>query len=337
MDALTHGIAGVVIARATFEPSLGKWATITAVAVSLLPDVDFLLKFINKRLYIKYHRSFANSLFCLVPLSLFLGFIFNRICGLHSFPSFTALTFITLGSHVFFDTLNPFGTMIFTPFSNYRFSWDVVYIVDPIFTSLLLFPLIVSYIQPQYSRLICIGSLVSLSFYITLRFINHARARRYNQQYIRDKGLKASRFASLPTHFSPFRWWNLIETEDYIYKAGISTLNQRRGQEENYQMWPRVICQSPWESSAWIRKALELPEVKTYLWFARFPVMKYHGFIQNTHRIAFYDYRFEGYKGKLPFVYVVDFHPDGQVSSQYFHRNWDFLRWARDLRKTTAQ
>lgn len=335
MDAFTHSLAGIVIARAAFEPSLGKWGVITGVAVSLLPDVDFLLKFVNKQLYIKYHRSFANSLFCLIPLSLFLGLLFNWLSGLHKFPAFAILAFITLASHIFFDTLNPFGTMIFAPFSNYRFSWDVVYIVDIIFTSLILFPLIASYIQPKYSRSICIGSLVCVSLYIIFRFINHNRACRHNQHYIRANRLKAAKSASLPTHFSPFRWRNLIETEDYIYKAGINTLTHRCG-HKNYQMWPKVSYQSSRENSAWIRKAMELPEVKTYLWFARFPVMRYHGLIQNTHRISFYDYRFEGYKGKLPFVYVVDFNPDGQVSSQYFHRNWDLRRGIRGSRNAVA-
>jgi len=346
MDAFTHSLAGVVIARAAFEPSLGKWGIITGVAVAILPDVDFLLKFVNKQLYIKYHRSFANSIFFLIPLSLFWGCLFNWFSGLHNFPAFAGLTFTVLCSHIFFDTLNPFGTMIFAPFSNYRFSFDLVYIVDLIFTSLLLFPLIASYIWPSYSRFICFAGLASIFLYIGFRFINHTRARQHNQQYIEANQLKAANFASLPTHFSPFRWYNLIETKDYIYKSGVNTSNRhsRHGDDKNgddknrdYKIWPKISYQDPGESSTWIQKALDLPEVKTYLWFARFPVMKYHGFIQNTHRIAFYDHRFEGYKGKLPFVYVVDFYSDGQLSSQYFHRNWDLRRLAKDLRKSTVQ
>ena len=346
MDAFTHSLAGVVIARAAFEPSLGKWGVITGVAVALLPDIDFLLKFVNKQLYIKYHRSFANSIFLIIPLSLFWGCLFNWFSGLHNFPAFAVLTFTVLCSHVFFDTLNPFGTMIFAPFSNYRFSWDLVYIVDLIFTSLLLFPLIASYIWPDYCRFICLAGLICVFLYIGFRFINHTRARQHNQRYIETNQLKAANFASLPTHFSPFRWHNLIETKDYIYKSGVNTSKNRHSRHgdngdnnrnEDYKIWPKISYQVPLENSTWIQKALELPEVKTYLWFARFPVMKYHGFVQNTHRIAFYDHRFDGYKGKLPFVYVVDFYPDGQLSSQYFHRNWDLRRLAKDLRKSGVQ
>jgi len=339
MDAFTHSLAGVVIARAAFEPSLGKWGIITGIAVALLPDVDFLLKFVNKQLYIKYHRSFANSIFFIIPLSLFWGCLFNWFSGLHKFPAFAALSFIVLCSHVFFDMLNPFGTMILAPFSNYRFSLDLVYIVDLIFTSLLLFPLIASYMWPDYSRVICYGGLVCVFLYIGFRFINHSRARLHNQEYIRENQLEAANFASLPTHLSPFRWYNLIETRDYIYKSGVNTSNRHRRAEDannkgDYKIWPKISYQAPGENSTWVQKALELPEVKTYLWFARFPVLKYQGFIQNTHRIAFYDHRFEGYKGKLPFVYVVDFCPDGQLSSQYFYRNWDLRTLAKDLRKT---
>ena len=153
MDAFTHGLAGAVIAGATFEPSLGKWAVITGVTVALLPDIDFLLKFINKKLYINYHRGFANSIFLLIPFSFFWGYFFNRISGLHLYFHFVGLTFLVLASHIFFDALNPFGTMIFAPFSNYRFSWDAVYIVDFVFIGLLLFLLIASFIFIKASRI----------------------------------------------------------------------------------------------------------------------------------------------------------------------------------------
>lgn len=322
MDAFTHGLAGAVIAGATFEPSLGKWAVITGVTVSLLPDIDFLLKFINKKLYIKYHRGFANSIFFLIPFSLFWGYFFYWISGLHLYFHFVGLTFLVLLSHIFFDTLNPFGTMIFAPFSNYRFSWDAVYIVDFVFSGLLLFPLIASYVWATYSQRICFISLASLGLYILFRFINHAQANRHNKQYIEANQLEAENFASLPSHRSPFRWNNLIETEDYIYKGGVNIL-ERQGFNGHYRSWPKFNYQDSDENSAWIQKALELPEVKTYLWFARFPVTKYHGLVQNIHRVAFYDFRFEGYKGKLPFVYIVDFYPDGQLRGQRFHRNWD--------------
>ncbi|MEW5800539.1 MAG: metal-dependent hydrolase [bacterium] len=335
MDAFTHSLAGVVIARAAFEPSLGKWGVITGVAVALLPDVDFLLKFVNKQLYIKYHRSFANSVFFIIPLSLFWGGMFNWFSGLHNFPAFFTLAFTVLCSHVFFDILNPFGTMIFAPFSNYRFSLDLVYIIDLVFTSLLLFPLIASFIWPDYSRLICLASLACVFLYIGFRFLNHTRARRQNQHYIETNQLSAANFASLPTHLSPFRWHNLIETDQYIYKSGVNTSN--RSSHGDYKILPKISYQAPGINSAWIQKALDLPEVKTYLWFARFPVLKYHGFVQNTHRLAFYDYRFEGFKGKLPFVYVVDFFPDGNLSSHYFHRNWDLRTLARDLKKPSVQ
>ncbi len=321
MDAFTHMLAGAVIAKATFEPSLGKWGIISGVAVAILPDIDFLLKFINKKLYIKYHRSLANSIFFLLPLSLFWAYVFNSLSGLHNFSHFALLSFLVYCSHIFFDTLNPFGTMIFAPFSNYRFSWDAVYIVDLLFSGLLFFPLIASYVFPHYSRSICYAGLVSLGIYIIFRFINHAKANHKNRQYIKANKLKSDNFASLP-HLSPFRWKNIIETEKHIYKGGVNVLKPQHS-DNCYKSWPKYSHQNPDEKSDWIQKALELPDVKVYLWFARFPVMKYQGMIDDMHRVAFYDYRFEGFKGKLPFVYVVDFYSNGQVCNQQFSRNWD--------------
>jgi inner membrane protein len=323
MDAFTHGLAGAVIARAAFEPALGKWGLVTGIVVALLPDIDFSLKFINKRWYIKYHRSFANSIFFLIPISLFWGSIFHWISGLHRLPYFIGLTFLVLCSHIFFDTLNPFGTMIFAPFSNYRFSLDVVYLVDFVFSSLLFFPLMASYIWPSHSSLICYGSLISLALYIIFRFMNHAQANKHNRHYIEANQLKSNNFASLPTYHSPFRWNNLIETSDCIYKGGINTL-ERKAYRSTYRSWPKYSHMNQDENFTWIQRALELPQVKTYLWFARFPVMRYQGFIHNSHRVALYDFRFDGFKGRLPFVFIVDFHPSGRVRTQGFHRNWNF-------------
>lgn len=323
MDAFTHVITGAVIAKAVFEPTLGHWGLITGAVVGLLPDIDFLLKFINKNLYIKYHRSITNSIFFVLPFALLWGYLFNRLSGLHLITSFTSLSLVVLLSHIFLDTLNPFGTMIFTPFSDYRLSLDIAYLVDLPLTSIVLFPLLASSALPDHSQFLARLSLTLLVFYILFRFHSHFLADWYNRQFIQAHNLVTTNYASLPTHRSPFHWNNIIETDEWIYKAGFNIFHQQN-LDDLYKCWPKYSHCGTDEKSTWIQRALELPEVKTYLWFARFPVMRYQGLVQDTHRVAFYDYRFDGYKGKLPFVYIVDFSPDGQVSDQHFHKNWDF-------------
>ena len=73
------------------------------------------------------------------------------------------------------------------------------------------------------------------------------------------------------------------------------------------------------DNSHWVDKALKLEGVRTFYWFARFPVARDKGEVNGNYRVEFFDLRFGAIRGvRPPFLYAVDFDKKGNVVFQGF-------------------
>jgi inner membrane protein len=163
MDTITHGIAGALIGKALFskEKRVVPVATFAAAVGAMFPDIDIVrYGFSSDPLAIvKYHRAITHSFIALpfwaIALALLthalLPFVkrqFPKLADLES-PSLPLLTFIYaigIASHILLDGMTSFGTRMWTPLSQTRVAWDILFIIDFIFTSLVLVPQIVAWI-----------------------------------------------------------------------------------------------------------------------------------------------------------------------------------------------
>jgi hypothetical protein len=222
--------------------------------------------------------------------------------------------------------------MIFSPFFEHRFAWDLVFIIDLIFSGIIVFPLLTSIFWRRKARWICRSSLIGLSFYIAFCWVQHYRAIELAKVFAKDLKQEVIRVASLPQPLSPFRWANYVETRDKVYQgfvdllareppkavSGNSYLSRWKGlywppQQMPYKSWQRL------EDSPWVEKALATEGVKFYYWIARFPVVKSVNSIDGKHRVEFIDVRFL-LPGRIrtPFLYYVEFDDSGNVLSEGF-------------------
>ena len=176
MDPVTHGIAGALIGKAFFakQPApadqrvqlqtrlnshFGSTARVAIFAATLgavFPDVDvFVDAFSHDPLAIvRYHRGFTHSFIGLPIFAAALAWLtrlfFRRYASKHGHgsadwtpPSFALLFGIYaagIASHILLDGLTDFGTRILNPFSKARVARDFLFIIDFVFTALLLVP-----------------------------------------------------------------------------------------------------------------------------------------------------------------------------------------------------
>jgi len=332
MDSFTHVLTGAVIAKAIDDEKLGNWGIMAGLATGFFPDTDFVLGLFNRQFYLEYHRDFTHSLLLIPFYALFFSWVFVKISRRHHFWSFYKICLPVLVSHVILDLLTSYGTMIFSPISEHRYSWDLVFIVDLIFSGIICFPLGGSFLWKRKSQWICRGSLAALSLYIVFCWVQHHRAIELAKVYAKDLKEDVIRVASLPQPLSPFRWANYVETNDKVYQGfvdllakeppqpvpGNSYFSRLKGiywppQEIRYKSWQRF------DDSPWVERALATEGVKFYYWFARFPVVKSINSADGKHRVEFIDVRFL-LPGRIrtPFVYYVEFDDSGKVRSEGF-------------------
>ena len=146
MDNLAHSFTSVIVGSALFpkQSTLNKKRLyICSIVIANLPDIDFVLAAFGKEFYFFQHRGFTHSLLgmlLIVPLSLF---IFNKIMApaskvepMFKFSLCEKITFILtqlIFTHFFLDYLTTYGTIFLYPFSWQRFSYPLMFIIDPLF------------------------------------------------------------------------------------------------------------------------------------------------------------------------------------------------------------
>jgi len=332
VDSITHALTGAVIARAIDDEKIGNWGTIAGLAVGFFPDTDFVLGLFNRQFYLEYHRDFTHSLLLIPFYALFFSWLFVKISKRPSFWTFYKICFLVLVSHVILDLLTSYGTMIFSPFFEHRFSWDLIFIVDLIFSGIIFLPLLLSFFWERKSQWICRGSLVGLTLYILFCLTQHNQAIKLTNAFAQNLKEEIIQVASMPQPLSPFRWANYVETKDKVYQGFVDLLRKEAPgplsdapsflKKLKSLYWPpRQVQYNSWQklnNSLWVDKALTTDGVKFYYWFARFPVVKSVNSNNGRHRVEFMDVRFLLPGIRMPFVYYLEFDDSGKIQSEGF-------------------
>ncbi|MBI5192878.1 MAG: metal-dependent hydrolase [Nitrospirae bacterium] len=316
MDPVTHGLAGIVIARAGFSNSLKKLGPVTGLLTALSPDSDILLRYFGEEVFLRYHRGITHSLILLPVYSLILAFIFQRVFRKkEGYIFFYLLCFLSLLSHIILDLMTSFGTMAFSPWTDKRMSWDLIFIIDPWFTGAMLIPLLIAFYFKNYKRELAILSIGLVIGYTGLCMFNHHKAVTAAEMLFKEKGrdvLTHYTIAAIPQPFSPFKWQVLIDTGDSLYQSFINENNTSGGNILKNMVWKK------WPDSPYVEKALKQSGVRFYLWFARFPVVMERIAVNGNHLVEFVDLRFDMQMGRVPFTYIVEFNNEGVVLLEKF-------------------
>lgn len=332
MDSITHALTGAVIARAIDDKKIGNWGTISGLAMGFFPDSDFVLGLFNRQFYLEYHRDFTHSLLLIPFYALFFSWLFAKISRRGHLWSFYKICLPVLVSHIILDLLTSYGTMIFSPLFEHRFSWDLIFIIDLTFSGIIFFPLLASIFWKKKSQWICRGSLIGLTIYILFCWIQHNQAIELTKTFAQSLNEEVIQVASMPQPLSPFRWANYVETKDEVYQGFVDFLRKEPPKplsnvtsfigklkglywppgQVKYRFWQKL------QNSPWVDKALTTNGVKFYYWFARFPVVKSVNSNNGRHRVEFMDVRFLLPGIRIPFVYYLEFDDSGKIQSEGF-------------------
>jgi membrane-bound metal-dependent hydrolase YbcI (DUF457 family) len=167
MDPVTHGITGALLGKGLFSKRHARVAIFAATLGAVAPDVDvFREAFSNDPLsIIKYHRGITHSFVALPFFALLLALLTiaaipllkrwsERWRDLESppWPMLTLIYGVGIASHIILDGMTSFGTRIWDPISQRRVSWDLLFIIDFTFTSIVLLPQVGAWIYRDRAK-----------------------------------------------------------------------------------------------------------------------------------------------------------------------------------------
>ena len=140
MDTLTHALLGAALGQVGFGRKLGWRATVIGVVGAELPDADFLIHSASDPLLnVELHRHFTHS-FAFSPVIALVAVLpwFFRAAFKEQRLALFLCGLLACASHILLDACTSYGTQFLVPFTQHRFGWDLISIVDPLFTGALL-------------------------------------------------------------------------------------------------------------------------------------------------------------------------------------------------------
>ena len=138
MDSLTHICLGACVGELLLYKQLGKKALLWGIAAQNLPDIDAIAAiFLPADRAFLIHRGITHSLFFAIVAGLLLAWLAKRVHykALASFGTLAFFFCFQLLLHDLLDACNSYGTGLLEPFSHQRFSVNLLYVADPLFTA----------------------------------------------------------------------------------------------------------------------------------------------------------------------------------------------------------
>ncbi len=225
-------------------------ATLTLTLAAEAPDLDVLSRFGGSAFALNHHRGFTHS-FLGVPImaAAVVAFVYGiwRLRGRKTrnpnLPPRWGLLFayacVAGLSHLLLDYTNSYGLRPFWPFSERWYSWDIVYIVEPVLLVVLFLgltvPSLFSLINQEISslrsssshappgRLAASLALLAVFACWGLRDYEHRRAvaaleaRSY-------QGVDALRVSAYSYPVNPFRWYGVVETPGFFAMMNVNSI-----------------------------------------------------------------------------------------------------------------
>ncbi len=137
MDSITHIALGACVGEILLSKKIGKKALLWGIIAQNLPDIDTIPGiFMRGDRALLFHRGITHSLFFALVMGLLLAWLAKNLHRKHVL-SFATLAFFfcfQLALHDLLDTCNSYGTGLLEPFSHHRFSINLLYVADPLFT-----------------------------------------------------------------------------------------------------------------------------------------------------------------------------------------------------------
>jgi inner membrane protein len=221
MDLLTQGLLGsnLALSLASTPATLRKTALIGLLA-GLAADVDFLIHSADDPLLnLEFHRHFTHSLSFVPVAALILSVLFwPFVRASFSWPRLYAICFLGYALSGFLDACTSYGTSLLWPLSDTRFSFNIIAIIDPVFSLLLLIGLVAALVSRR--KALAYVGLALAAAYLTLGWVQNARVQAITQALAQDQGHDPQRLLVRPTLGNLWLWRSVyLHADEYHVNA----------------------------------------------------------------------------------------------------------------------
>ncbi|HYG55359.1 MAG TPA: metal-dependent hydrolase [Burkholderiales bacterium] len=230
MDTLTHALSGALLARATAPKDAPPRSLPRRVAAGFFacaaPDLDFVIGYAGPVEYILHHRGVTHSVL-LAPLwAIAVAWLLAKILREpRGWKALYGTSLLCLWLHIAGDWITGFGTIMFSPFSDWRVALGTTFIIDLWFSGIILAGLVFSGIFHR-TRIPAVAASVVLIGYVAFQYVLKSQAVDFGLQYAAARGLSGVRVVAHPRPVTPFNWTVFVSDENVHRFAHVNLVRK---------------------------------------------------------------------------------------------------------------
>lgn len=229
MDPITQGVIGVNASQLIASRKEKSLAAVLGFFSGMAADLDVLIRSSTDPLLgLEYHRHFTHSLFFIPIGALLCTIVFrwllkSRLQAL-DFRRTYWFCFAGYATHALLDACTTYGTQLLWPFSNTRFAWNTVSVVDPLFTvPLLVFMLFA--VRRRSTVMSVVGAFYAIG-YLSLGFIQQQSAHEHAEQLALSRGHVPINLGVKPSFANIIVWKSVYEYQGHYYVDAIRVFGE---------------------------------------------------------------------------------------------------------------
>jgi inner membrane protein len=303
MDPLTQGLLGAVAVRNSGSKVAKRGGVVLlGFLAGMAADLDVIIRSTSDPLlFLEYHRQFTHSLIFIPLGGLICGLVLHKLIGQRNALSWQqSVLFCTLGyaTHALLDACTTYGTQLYWPFSNERVAWNIMSIIDPLYTLPIAGLLILS--LRKHWRWAAPFALFWMFAYPTLGWWQRDRAEAAGHELAASRGHLVHSLEAKPS-FGNILLWKIVYRTDTAYYIDAVRVGREPKIFPGNSIPLLILSDIPW-LRADSRQATDL---ERFRWFSK-------GYIaldpNNPQRII--DIRYSLLPNELDALWSIELSPD---------------------------
>ncbi len=229
MDTFTHIALGACIGELFTDKAFGKKAMLWGALAQSLPDIDFVAGlWMRPTEELLAHRSFTHSFLFVGLMTFFLGVAAERFHRPHNISLQKWMWFLgtEMMVHLFIDGFNNYGVGWLEPFSDHRFSFQVLFVADPFFSlptgAVFLWLLLRPSSHLRRVRVASAGILITV-LYLGYASFSKIHVVRDVERLAKKQEIRYDRLLTTPSPFNPWLHF-VVMKRDSVFQVGYHSV-----------------------------------------------------------------------------------------------------------------
>ncbi len=279
MDPLSQAVLGASLSQSVCRNKEQiKQASWIGALSGMAPDLDIFIRSASDPiLFLEYHRQFTHSLIfipvgallCALVYYLLSGYIRSsvkwnslRSANQLAFKQVYLYAFAGFATHGLLDACTSYGTQLFWPFSDYRVAWNIVSIIDPLFTLPVLVLVLLAYFRK--SMTFAYVAFIFAVLYLAAGFVQKQRAEAALEVLVAERGQQAERVHVKPSFANRHVWKMIYEYDGRYYVDAVRLLDTVKVIPGTSIQKLNVAEDFPWLPA----ESVQAQDIERFRWFS---------------------------------------------------------------------